>query len=77
MKLYHMTANTLRKMILSKEISCVDLVNEIIERIRELEPDINGYITVLEEDALVRANRIDKRIASGETLGALSEFPLP
>jgi aspartyl-tRNA(Asn)/glutamyl-tRNA(Gln) amidotransferase subunit A len=76
MKLYHMTANTLRKMILSKEISCVDLVNEIIERIRELEPDINGYITVLEEDALVRANRIDKRIASGETLGAFAGIPI-
>lgn len=76
LKLYQMTANTLRRMIVSKEISCVELVNDVLQRMREVEPGIHGYITVLEESAMERAKELDRRIASGEILGPLAGVPI-
>jgi len=46
-----------------------------LARIHRLNPRLNCYTTVLEERALAQAQRVDARIAAGETPGPLAGVP--
>lgn len=52
--------------IKNKEIKVLDLVNEHIELAKKINPEINAFITILEESAIKTANELDKKIAEGD-----------
>ena len=60
----------------SGEISARTVVEQHIEIINEIESDVNAFNLVTAEKALIDADEIDSKIASGETLGPLAGVPI-
>ncbi len=59
-----------------KEISSRELTAAILDRIAELEPKTNAYITVLPEEAMARAAACDEEQARGRPPGPLHGVPV-
>ncbi len=71
-----MTFEDLRQKLKSGEVSSKELVQEKINRINELDPTLNSFLIVNTEQALSKAEHIDKQIASGVHLPPLSGIPI-
>ena len=71
-----MTFADLRQKLKSGEVSSKELVQEKINRIKELDSTLNSFLNVNADQALSNAEYIDKQIASGDRLPALSGIPL-
>ncbi len=76
MELYQMTAEELSALLEKKELSATELLKAQFERIHAVEPDVQSYITLTEENALRRAAEIDRRRAEGEQLSKLAGIPV-
>ena len=57
----------LRQMLDDKEISAVELTKYYLDRIKEVDEQVDGFITVCEEEALEAAKVADEVIAKGES----------
>lgn len=75
MKLYELTIHEARALLAAKEISTVELVEAILERIVAVDNDVKAYLTLLPEEALDQAQAVDKRRAAGEE-GPLLGIPV-
>ena len=70
---------TLKEMvskIKSRELTSEELVSYYLKNLLEKEPKVNGFLTVMADEALAKAKEIDNRIANGEKLGALAGIPI-
>ncbi|MCK9368483.1 Asp-tRNA(Asn)/Glu-tRNA(Gln) amidotransferase subunit GatA [Candidatus Dojkabacteria bacterium] len=74
-KLYELTIKEALEKLESKEITSVELVTSCMNRISEMEPTINAFITVCAESALEKAKIIDTKRNKGEKLGKLAGIP--
>jgi aspartyl-tRNA(Asn)/glutamyl-tRNA(Gln) amidotransferase subunit A len=72
----HLTAIELRERISARQISCVNLTEEVFQQIHKLDPIIGAYISTYHDMALERAADIDRRIASGQAVGPLAGIPV-
>lgn len=63
-------------MLVSGEVSCVDLTKKYLEAIENSNKELNAYITVTPEVALAQAEAVDKKIAAGEEIGMLEGIPM-
>ena len=72
MALFEKTAAELSKMLADKEISAVELAQDVFARTKAVEDKVQGYVTVAEESALAQAAEVDKKRAAGEELSALA-----
>lgn len=70
------SVSELHQLLVQKEISAIELTQAYIKRIRDLDPVLQAYLTVLEEEALAQAAKIDQKISKGETLGDLAGIPM-
>lgn len=70
------TIKDLSKLIASREISCEEVIEATLERIRELNPKLNAFITVLDESARKDAKHADSLIKQGKYLGPLHGIPV-
>ena len=64
------------KLIRSKAISPVELVQAHIERIAKFNPRTNSFITVMEEEALESAHIAEREIMGGHYRGILHGIPI-
>ncbi len=71
-----MTFADLRQKLKCGEVSSKELVQEKINRIKELDCTLNSFLTVNTDQALRNAEYIDKEIASGKRLLPLSGIPI-
>ena len=71
-----MKAIEIAEKVSSGEISARSVVEQHIEIINDIEPDVNAFNLVIAEKALIDADEIDSKIASGETLGPLAGVPI-
>lgn len=76
MSILDLTAVELGKKIKAKEITVVDAVKASLEQIKKLEPVVHAYVTVDEEDALKRAEEVQKLIDDGTLTGPLAGVPV-
>lgn len=53
-------------MLINKEITAVELTNDLFARIDEVEGEVKAYITQTREAALAKAKAVDEKIARGE-----------
>jgi aspartyl-tRNA(Asn)/glutamyl-tRNA(Gln) amidotransferase subunit A len=60
--------------IKNSEVTSLELVQEHIQRAKEINPLINAFITIF-EDALDKAKEIDEKIKNGEEVGKLAGIP--
>ncbi len=70
------TAFEIRNSFLNGDLTCLEITEENLKRIRDVEPEIGAFITVTEEDALSRAKDVDQKLANGEKMGALAGIPV-
>ena len=74
-KLNEKTLNELNKDLESKNISAVELTNDIYAEIEKKEKDIQAFLLLTKENALKQAKNIDDRRAKGEKLSPLAGIP--
>lgn len=65
MNLFECTVSELRKMLDSKKVSAIEVLESCLDRIRILDPILNALITVTEEQAYKDAEEAQKMIDSG------------
>jgi aspartyl-tRNA(Asn)/glutamyl-tRNA(Gln) amidotransferase subunit A len=63
--------HVLREKFLSGETSCVDIVRHHLNKIDEFNGELNAFLEVYSDEALVQAELVDKKIAS-KTAGKLA-----
>lgn len=64
------------QMIRDKEVSAVELVTAMYERIDEVNPQINAVVLTCKDRAFVEARKADAMLAKGQTMGALHGVPM-
>ncbi len=57
------------------DFSSVELTRHYLQRINQLDEDLNSFITITEEQALAQAEAADKKLAAGEG-GVLTGIPI-
>ncbi len=76
MELFNKTAVELSSMLKNKEISSVELTNSVFDRIEKVESKVDAYVTLNKENALLKAQEIDAKIANCEELHPLAGIPI-
>jgi aspartyl-tRNA(Asn)/glutamyl-tRNA(Gln) amidotransferase subunit A len=76
LKLYEMTLKEVSEKIKNKEITSLELTESILNRIKEVEPKVDSFISLTEEYAINKAKEIDEKIAKGENLSPLAGVPM-
>lgn len=71
-----MPAHKVRDLIAKKEFSPVEVVQQTLERIEDLDPQINAYITVCADEAIDQARDAEAAVQSGQSLGPLHGVPV-
>ncbi|AFM40245.1 glutamyl-tRNA(Gln) and/or aspartyl-tRNA(Asn) amidotransferase, A subunit [Desulfosporosinus acidiphilus SJ4] len=74
--IFEKSVSELHELLVHKEVSATELTNAYIERIHNLDKDLQAYLTVLEKEAQAQASEIDRKIAQGGELGALEGIPM-
>ena len=75
-ELCYASAGTLSRLVQSKEISPVDIIDAHLARIEATEPMLNSFITLLPEEARAAARRAEQEIQSGNYRGPLHGIPV-
>lgn len=75
MKLYEMTAHMLSGMLRSRKLSVVELTQAYLDRIDEIESAVGSYITVLTQEALKQAEKVQIELDNGADLPPLAGIP--
>lgn len=76
MELFKKTATELSSMLKAKEISAVELTNDILARTEAVESKVQGYVTVTADAARKQAEAVDAKRAAGEELSDLAGIPV-
>lgn len=76
MKLTELSITEASDLLRRKEISPVDLTTACLDRIEELNPTINAFITVMDESALAAAHKAEDEIRVGNWRGPLHGIPI-
>jgi amidase len=74
--LWRKSAGELAALIAKREVSSRAVIEAHLERIAEVNPQINAMPVVLEREALAAADAVDRAIAKGERGGPLHGVPL-
>jgi aspartyl-tRNA(Asn)/glutamyl-tRNA(Gln) amidotransferase subunit A len=75
-ELYGMTIGQLAPKLRTRKISPVELTQAVLDRIRNLDPVLNAFITVDAEGALKAARTAQRQISKGKYLGPLHGIPI-
>ncbi|MBS3818220.1 Asp-tRNA(Asn)/Glu-tRNA(Gln) amidotransferase subunit GatA [bacterium] len=69
MNLTSLSLTGLKNLLQKKEVKAQEVVQAYLERIEEMEPQINSFITVLGDRSLEEAGRIDRKKSPGNLAG--------
>ncbi|MCQ4314096.1 Asp-tRNA(Asn)/Glu-tRNA(Gln) amidotransferase subunit GatA [Pseudomonas stutzeri] len=73
--MHQLTLAEIARALSEKRFSAEELTRSLLTRIQQLDPQLNSFITVTEEQAIAQAKTADMRRASGES-GALLGAPI-
>ena len=73
--MHQLTLAEIARALAAKQLSAEELSRDLLTRIRQLDPQLNSFITVTEDLALEQARAADARRAAGEN-GALLGAPI-
>lgn len=76
MKLTELKATDLIKGYENRDFSCEEVVKAYLDNIHEKEGEINAYVTVMEEEAIKSAKKVDEKYRNREELGLLAGIPV-
>ena len=75
-ELCYSSASDLRKRLLAKEISCLEVIQAHIARIEQVNEAVNAIVTFIPEQALEQAKRADEQLAKQDSVGLLHGLPV-
>lgn len=75
-KLYALSIREVGRLLEKREVSPVDVVESVLERINSINPKVNAYITVTTEQSRLAARAAESAIAAGYYLGPLHGVPI-
>ncbi|MGF1542218.1 MAG: Asp-tRNA(Asn)/Glu-tRNA(Gln) amidotransferase subunit GatA [Pleurocapsa sp.] len=70
------TIKKLHQQLINKERSAVEIAQESLQRIENIEPKVRAFISITPDLALAAAEKVDAKIAAGESIGILEGIPL-
>ncbi|HUV43933.1 MAG TPA: amidase, partial [Dehalococcoidales bacterium] len=76
LEICRMTAWEMREAIAAGELSPVEVVNAVLDRIEQLNPKVNAYCTVVADSARKEAQQAEARVLRKEELGPLHGVPV-
>ncbi|MCM3217465.1 Asp-tRNA(Asn)/Glu-tRNA(Gln) amidotransferase subunit GatA [Niallia taxi] len=76
MSLFDQKAADLQELLLKKELSVTDLVQEAYTRIKDVDEKVQAFLTLDEENAFNQAKQLDSLLAAGEKTGPLFGLPI-
>lgn len=76
MQIELLQANEIREGIIARRFTAVEVVTALFDRIKEVEPKVQAYITLCKEKALESAKEVDEKIAAGKPVGRLAGVPI-
>jgi amidase len=74
--LHYLTLREIGALIRTSAASSIEVTMKLLERIRAVDPKLNSYLCLTEENALAQANTADAQIRSGRVRGPLHGVPL-
>jgi amidase len=76
-ELCYRSAVELTALVRRKELSCTEIINGFYDRIEAVNPHVNAICTLIDRElALRQAAALDKRLQTGDSLGALAGLPI-
>ena len=76
MDITNLTVHELKEKLDKKEITISEINKAYVERIKEKEPEVIAFVTVLAEDALKKAQEVEKKVNNGEIKTPLAGIPI-
>lgn len=76
MNLHQLTAHELHGLLKNKEVSAVEVANDVYSRIDAVEDKVKSFVTLTEEIALQTALKVDEQIKNGEAISPLAGIPV-
>ncbi len=73
--MHQLTLAEITRALAAKEFSATEITQHLLQRIKQLDPQLNSFITLSEDSALAQAKQADQRLAAGEQ-GPLLGAPL-
>ena len=70
-----MSAATMRRLVAQRELSPVEIVEEVLRRADAVQPHLNCFITLCHEQAMAQARDAEAAVMRGEALGLLHGLP--
>lgn len=64
--MHQLTLSEISKALIAKEFSSVEITQYLLERIKQLDPQLNSFITITESLAMEQAKAADERRAQGK-----------
>ena len=74
--LLDMSAGTLTKLVASRQVSPVEIVEASLNRIEAINPDLNAFCLVLGDEARAAARAAEAAVMAGHKLGPLHGIPI-
>jgi aspartyl-tRNA(Asn)/glutamyl-tRNA(Gln) amidotransferase subunit A len=74
--MHSLTVAEVQKGLREKKFSSVELTENLFKRIKAINPNLNAYITVTEEDALKQAKDADAKLSSSKNVSPLCGVPM-
>lgn len=75
MQLHQFPSHQLHIMLKERQISALELCQNVFSQLRAVEEKIKAYITLTEEIALKKAEEVDQKIKRGEDISPLTGIP--
>lgn len=76
MEIYELSVSEIIKKLKARELTTTEVVNAYFNRIEEVEPKVDAFLTLTKEDALKRAEELQKKLDNNEKLGTLFGVPI-
>ena len=76
MKLYEYTVHELVEMLEKGEVTSEEITKSYFERIKEIDPKVKAYVSLLEEEAIAKAKKVDEDRKAGKTLSKFAGIPI-
>lgn len=76
MEIEKLNALEIREGIIKGTFTCEEVVRELYKKIKDVDKDINAYLTLCEDKALQDARKIDEKVKNNRPLGRLAGIPI-
>ena len=76
MHLHEETIQSLHGKLIRREVSSEEVTRHVLDRISGLNSEVNAFVTVRGEEALMQAREADRRLSKGDVPSPLCGIPL-